>query len=559
MKKTVLFLSILLLNVTKVSLGQVENVPLNSPVYTFLKEMKVKGILPYISEDVPNLSRFQVRDFLDSVKNHWDELSDIEKEFTQRYLDEFSDIMDDETTSILFNPGTKFTQTASEFFSNKIKYTFVHQEENANFYFEMLQDFYYGSTFKPSAEDVFIYDFGFRVRGTTFKHLGYYFAFQKGGVWGNRKTAELLLPALRYNTKWVMENEDIKNYDFVSSYLKYYVQPAEDMHISLQLGREPITAGYGYGSKLVLSGMHPIMDFFKFNFNYGIFHLSSIHASTVGEYFRNRDDRFTKFWAFNRLKITIPNLFDIGVGESIVYSKRGIDLAYFPPVGFYKFIEIALQDRDNGNLYFDLQTKFLKNLELQGTFFLDENFVGYLSNPDNFANKVAYQLGAMWYEAFTLNNFSLVFEYTKIRPFVYTHFNRDNSYTSFGTNLGHYIGPNADEIFTRLAYNFNSCLRLELDYRHVRRGENVYNEEGNLVKNVGSDVFLTHGSRPDNKSAPFLDGIRINHDIYQAKLRIEPIRDYIFEIIYNYHIENNLTIGEKSDQSFAYIRLIWEY
>ena len=521
--------------------------------------MKVKNILPYISEDVPNLSRFQVKEFLDSIKKQWYELSDIEREFTQRYLDEFSDIMDDETTTILFNPDKKFITTVSEFFSNKIKYSFVHQEENANFHFEMLQDFYYGSAFKPSTEDVFMYDFGFRLRGTVFKHLGYKFVFQKGGVWGSRKTAELLLPALRYNTKWVMENEDIKNYDFVSSYLKYHVEPAEDMHVSLQLGREPITAGYGYGSKLVLSGMHPVMDFFKFNFDYGIFHLSSIHASTVGEYFRNREDRFTKFWAFNRVKITIPDLFDIGAGESVVYSGRGIDISYLPPVGWYKFIEIALQDRDNGNLYFDLQTKFIKNLELQGTLFLDENLVGYLSEPDNYANKVAYQLGAMWYEAFTLGNLSLIFEYTKIRPFVYTHFNKDNSYTAFGANLGHYIGPNSDEIFTRLGYNVNSWLRLELDYRHIRRGENVYDEEGNLVKNVGSDVFITHGSSPENKSAPFLDGIRINNDIYQAKIRIEPIRDYIFEIIYNYQIENNISIGRKSDQSFAYIRLIWEY
>ncbi len=42
------------------------------PVYTFLKEMKVKGIIPYINEDLPNLSRFEVKNHLETInKNNW--------------------------------------------------------------------------------------------------------------------------------------------------------------------------------------------------------------------------------------------------------------------------------------------------------------------------------------------------------------------------------------------------------------------------------------------------------------------------------------------------------
>ena len=117
---------------------------------------------------------------------------------------------------------------------------------------------------------------------------------------------------------------------------------------------------------------------------------------------------------------------------------------------------MSLQDRDNGNLYFDIQTSFIPNLELQGTFFLDENILSNLAELDSFKNKTAYQLGLFWYEAFTINNLSWILEYTRIRPYVYSHANIKNTYTAWGTNLGHRIGPNSDEIFTRLAYNVNS-------------------------------------------------------------------------------------------------------
>ena len=68
---------------------QVENVPLNHPVYTFLKEMKVKNIIPYINEDVPNLSRFQVKNYLKQVEEKLDELSNTERDLFNRYKTEF--------------------------------------------------------------------------------------------------------------------------------------------------------------------------------------------------------------------------------------------------------------------------------------------------------------------------------------------------------------------------------------------------------------------------------------------------------------------------------------
>lgn len=538
---------------------QVENVPLNHPVYTFLKEMKVKSIIPYISEDVPNLSRYQVKVYLKQVEEKLGELSNTERNLFNRYKAEFYDLIDPENTTYFFHPEKSFGTSLSEAFSNKVKYFYAYKEENANVFVEMLGHYYFGQQFEPYVNNAHLFDIGFRFHGTVFEHLGYNLSVLKGGAAGSKEVAELIEPRILQSYKWVENMENIGNYEFTDGYLKYYTEPAENMDLSIQLGRENKTIGYGYGSKLVLSGENPPLDFIEFDFNYGIVHFTSIHGSTVGDYSNESEERYTKYWAFNRLKLSFQNLFDIGIGENIVYSGRGIDLGYLSPLGFYKFVEQSIQDRDNGNLYFDLQTSFIPNLEFQATFFLDENILSNLQNLQSYKNKTAYQLGAFWYEAFTLNNLSLIFEYTKIRPFVYSHYNIQNTYNAWGTNLGHPIGPNADEIFSRLAYNLNDWIRLSLGYRYIRRGENVYDEEGNLIKNVGGDLNISHGTSPENPDAIFLDGIRFNNNKFQIGLRIEPIRDFVFDVIYEYDKEENISEGSSRTQSYGMIKFTLNY
>jgi hypothetical protein len=538
---------------------QVENVLLDHPIYIFLKEMKVKNIISFIYEDIPNLSRSQIKEYLKQVEQKLSDLSATERKLFERYKTEFYEVLDTENTTYFFHPEKDFGTSLSDAFSNKVKYFYAYSEENVNAFVELLGHYYYGQQFDPSVNNAHLFDIGFGFRGTLFNHLGYKFSFIKGGAAGNREVAELIEPKLLQSYKWVENMENIGNYDFTDGYLKYHTQPVEKMDLSFQIGREYKTVGYGYGNKLILSGLGPSLDFIQYNFDYGIVHFTSIHGSTVGEYSRIRSERYTKFWAYNRFKLSFENLFDIGIGESIIYSGRGIDIAYLSPLAFYKFVEHSIQDRDNGNLYFDMQTSFINNLEFQATFLLDENILSNLQNLESYKNKTAYQLGVFWYEALTIENLSMMLEYTKIRPYVYSHYDIKNTYSGWGVNLGHPIGPNSDEIFTRAAYNFNDWIRLILDYHYIRSGENLYDESGNIIKNVGGDISLTHGANPIDENAIFLDGIRIDNHIINWNLRIEPVRDFIFEIIYNFNHEKNITYDLTSDRSYGEIKFTLNY
>ncbi len=551
------FVNILLGSIT---FSQVENVQLHHSVYTFLKEMKVKGIISFIREDDPVISRFEVKDLLEKIAAQVSELSNTEKKLLQKYRLEFSDSIKPDTATQLFNPQHNLFSDLDQMFTDKVKYLFAYQEAYNNIYMEWLGHFYHAQKFLPENNvNSNLYDIGFRIRGTVFNHLGYNLTVFKGGVSGNKSIAEVIEPRLLTSFKWIEDSENIGNYDFNYGYLKYHTSPMQNMHIALQLGREDITLGLGYGSKLILSGDNPTMDFLKFNFDYGMITFSSLHASTTGYFSFNVDERYTKYFAYNHLKLKFDNLFDIGIGETMVYSGRGIELGYLTPLAFYKFIEMGLQDRDNGNLYFDLQTKFVKNLELQATFLLDENILSNLGDLEKFTNKTAYQLGAFWYQPFSVADLSLILEYTKIRPYVYTHYNIKNNYTAFGANLGHRIGPNADELMLKSAYNFNEWLRMSAEYRYSREGNNIYTDDGTLIKNVGGDIALTHGYENFDKKAYFLDGERVNTDFFSLGFIIEPLRDYIFDISYNYINKNNQTKNFTEKLGYLLFKFTLEY
>lgn len=560
MKKYFLLISILFLFLHTISYSQVESVPINNSVYTFLKEMKVKGILSFIREDDPILSRFEVKDLLNIVAQYQEELSSTEMKLLKKYQIEFSDSINPDTSTQLFNPTTNFFSDLNQMFTDKVKYLYAVKDNENNIFFEWLGHFYHGQRFQPApTNNSDLYDIGFRIRGTIFNHLGYNLTVIKGGESGNQRFAEIIEPRLLYNFKWLENIENIGNYDFTYGYLKYHSEPVKDMNIMVELGREDVSLGYGYGSKLVLSTDHPILDFIKFNFDYGIINFSSMHASTTGYYSYNLDDRYTKYIAFNRLKLKFKNLFDVGIGETIIYSGRGIELAYLSPVNFYKFTEMSIQDRDNGTLYLDMQTKFIKNLELQGTFFLDEDILGNLSDLEKYTNKTAYQVGAFWYEPLSINDLSLIIEYTKIRPYVYTHYDIKNNYTAYGALLGHRIGPNADELMIRANYNFSERLRFSSEYRYTRKGNNIYDDNGNLIKNVGGDAALSHGFVVVNQQAPFLDGQRVNYNFFSAGLRIEPLRGYIFDVSYNFQNKKNITKNISQNLSYALFKFTLEY
>lgn len=548
------------------ALAQVDTVPLDADyhapnVYEFLKEMRVKTILPDYRDDHLTLSRAEVIKLLKTIESRWNDLSDVEKKLVKRFQRTFENPEAHQGDYTFFfgaldSPPDHFRQT----FGDKEKLLFYANDDDNRLFIESFGELDYAQDRKRN--DSFIAQGGFRFRGTLFERLGFNLSFIKGATLGNRQTMLLARPDLAYNFKY-LENIDVTpSIDFTDGYLRYQWAPKEDAMIYAQLGREKLRYGLGYGASLVLSGNHQDLDAIRFGVIYKRLSFTAIHASTSGDFLDTlgrvvpRSERYTKYFVAQRLRLWFPHLFAVGIGVVTIYSGR-FDLAYLNPLQFHKFAEHSLQDRDNVAMFFDLQTHFVKNLELQATFFMDET--PDFSNLKLERNKFAYQVGLFWYEAFALKNFSLVAEYSRIRPYAYAHFDSRNSYSAWGFGLGHPIGPNADELLLKLACNVSDWIRPTIEYRKIRKGRNVIDDSGALIRNVGGDLLRPYALSEINPIAPFLDGDRVDSDAIALNARIEPVRNWVFEARYVYRVDSFIARGGSASQSFFALRLSAEY
>ena len=102
-------------------------------------------------------------------------------------------------------------------------------------------------------------------------------------------------------------------------------------------------------------------------------------------------------------------------------------------------------------------------------------------------------------------------------------------------------------------------MQLNLLFKKIREGNNIYDANGNLLKNVGGDVFQRYRYGIDPEDMYFLDGERVNTSVFAMDFKYEPIIGYNFHLGYNYSGVSNLTKDTFSDLSFAYLRFNLEY
>jgi len=99
-------------------------------------------------------------------------------------------------------------------------------------------------------------------------------------------------------------------------------------------------------------------------------------------------------------------------------------------------------------------------------------------------------------------------EYTRILPWVYSNLIQTQTYTNSNYLLGHYIGQNADQIFTQLDYRLLRGFELKFWGEYIRRGgfsdvKNQYEEPG--------ESFL-YGPRRNELNIGFETSYEIMHE-----------------------------------------------
>lgn len=511
--------------------GQSELINLNQPVYRYLFYKHVSGSLDNFDNIILPLTKKEILSYLEFRKD-----SVASKHFISR-LSDFAD------SSYYFYNNLSLLK--NNLFSNN----------------ESSPLFYKDSLFKVSINPIFnISNIGY-FSGTSSNNGG--FILYGGNVkfnYQNNMTAFLeawngyiygdsiaVSTDKRVKQSFTYNHTKIKYFDGTRGYINYKTE-----HISLFTGRNELKWGVSDLNPMIIGNGSQLFDFVKFDFKYKSFRYTFLHGwlvlpkstvqidSLVGAVYRKN----AKYIAINRIGFNPTERLKIGITQEIIYANRNIELSYLNPFLLWESAQRSLNDLDNSFLNFDIRYLLTDGLEVYGSCTFDDlNFNLWGEGKWNTGNnRLAFQGGFNLAYPLLWQDILFSFDYVQIRPFTFSHpeVGESLSYTNNGFPLGLNMFPNSIAISAQFDYFYQPNILLSIRYDNIRHGDNIYDDNGNLVFNYGGSYLLGTTSILTTQTPHVLDGnlstlnsigLKINY-LFSANLTLSCGVDY-------YNITNN--------------------
>jgi len=249
---------------------------------------------------------------------------------------------------------------------------------------------------------------------------------------------------------------DAYDYPVAEAYISY----TPSKYFNFQFGNGKNFIGDGYRS-LLLSDVTSPLPYFKINTSFWKIKYTNLWmwAQDVRKELTVDGAYKQKYIAVHYLSWNVTKRFNLGLYEAAIWdnaNNRGFDVNFLNPIIFYTAIEFATGTRA-GNAIVGLNLKYKFNkFSLYAQIVADEmRFSEIFSGSGWWGNKVGFQLGAKFHNAFSIENLYFQVEYNQIRPYTYSH---DELNYNFGHNnqpLAHLWGSNFREAIGIASYNYN--------------------------------------------------------------------------------------------------------
>ncbi|MEZ4829995.1 MAG: hypothetical protein R3C61_27485 [Bacteroidia bacterium] len=345
---------------------------------------------------------------------------------------------------------------------------------------------------------IYVNSRGLVVRGSFGDKLGFYTEVYDNVtrlpqfVFNSWKTTQTL-----HGEAFVKPFGSANGVDYFSSRAYITYRPLKNMRI--KFGKDRAFWGNGYQS-LFLSDH--AADYLLLNIQTRIWKLVyTNHFTQMIHFVRNRNDNDgilpRKYGVFHQLTWYPQNQFSLSIFESVIYSpivangRRGFELQYLNPIIFYRAAEQYIGSPDNSLLGAQMKLNLLRHVQVYGQILLDDyNFGARDQGKGYWGNKLGYQGGLKYIDAFGITALDLQAEYNRIRPYTYQHFSVISSYSNYGQYLGHAAGANLNQYFFALRYHPFPAWNIFISYNHLNKGL----DSGGI--NYGGDISVPDINRP---------------------------------------------------------------
>ncbi|PIP79778.1 MAG: hypothetical protein COW85_00235 [Ignavibacteria bacterium CG22_combo_CG10-13_8_21_14_all_37_15] len=492
----------------------------NHPVYDFLNQLRVKNILTNYDDVVLPLTQGEIYNELLKVKDSLNELSESDKEKLNLFLRYFPSVR---KVNNSFWGGDSLT-LKQHFFSNQENFAYLYQDSLFTFTFapivttkNILLD---NSNEKGRTSFLVTYGGAFSLEYDDW--FACYLEAWNGFHAGDRIASKT---DQRVNQSYSFNHTGLNYFDQTSGYVT-----VKKNIFKLQFGRERILWGVNSYEQSILNSTPQIFDFIKFDISYKKFSYKFLHGwlvqpttlSYIDSLRYDVKNRSPKYIVTSRFGVQPFENLSLGVGQTIIYGNRPVELAYLNPFLLWESAQRSLNDLDNSFLHFDARYRPWNGFEMNGTFTFDDINFNFLEKDkwNSAGNRIAWQLGFAAAVPFLSERLMVYGDHVQIRPYTYSHPNGGEAltYTNNGFPLGLDLQPNTAVTSFKLAYDFSAKLSSYFLLRHMIHGDNILDKGGNVIRNVGGSIFLSTRFF-DPQVANFLDGEKVITDSYKMNLR----------------------------------------
>ena len=284
------------------------------------------------------------------------------------------------------------------------------------------------------------------------------------------------------------------DYPVAEGYLSY--TPSKFFNIQFGHGKNFIGEGY---RSLFMSDIASPYPYFKLNTTFWKLKYTNTWMSLrdVRPAVTQSGSFRTKYMANHYLSYNVTKRLNIGLFESVVWendNNRGFDLNYLNPVIFYRAIEFSTGAR-GGNAILGLASKYKisNKLNVYGQLVIDEFSSGdVFGDKQSWKNKLGYQLGIKYFDAFNVPGLFLRAEYNQVRPYTYSHNTGVLNYGHNNQSMAHPWGANFREFIAIARYKKQRWYG-DFSLIYGKRGFD-FTEMNNLA--YGGDIYSSERSRP---------------------------------------------------------------
>jgi hypothetical protein len=439
---------------------------------------------------------------------------------------------------------TKFKSSIKNYFAKSqhshdfLNYRTANNNNFADLRINVLAGYTYSNSSKEDYYD-FIYK-GLKLTGNINNKLLFYGYWWAGHFSGNTDYA-------KYNSElvdgWIKdpEDDDFVYLDNLSAKITY-----KTFFGSLSIGRNKYSIGSNIGSSIILNDDCNEYGYFSGKIELGKLSISLMHASLIAdssksELYNDLSNQKTyedKFLVVHNIDWRPNSKLHLFIGEEIIYGNRAIDLNYLLPHTFYRIIEHNLRDRDNVLIFCGVNWKFFTNSCLYFNFILDEMSKSkFFSNW--WGNKYAVQSGI----AIGSGDSSLrwVWEFTAVRPWLYTHKYFINRFSHDGVGLGFQEGSNLIQFSTEINWKFRKNIFCDFNLAFTRQGSIGNSFTINYEDRPSDYVTWLEGDISDKLAIKtvltwqFLNHHGLKLSLQTTKLNVEDIENEIFISYFTYY------------------------